>query len=79
MRQVVWEGISEEVTSEQRPDGREGVGHADVWGKSIPGRGNNTCKAGGLGEWGLCLACWENTKKLKGGWKMLWKDSVDHC
>lgn len=41
---VVREGITEEVTFEQRLEGGKGGGHEANRRESIPGRGHGTCK-----------------------------------
>ena len=38
------EGLTETVTSEERPEGGKRVSHTDNWAKSCPGTGNGKCK-----------------------------------
>ena len=47
---VVSEGLMEEVTSEQRPEGDNGENHAGMWGKSASDLGNSQCKGPGAGH-----------------------------
>ena len=58
---MVREGFSEELAFEQRCGGGEGVSHVDMWGKSIPGRGNSKCKDP---EMSLCLASWKDNEAM---------------
>lgn len=44
-RRVVQEGLSEEVTFGQSPEGSKEGSHVDVWGKRIPGRVTASAKA----------------------------------
>ena len=44
LNRVVREGLSEEVTFEQRLEGDEEGRHADTWGKSLSGKGNSQCR-----------------------------------
>lgn len=37
-------GLPEEVTSELRPEGKEGAQQAQIWRKCILGRGTSKCK-----------------------------------
>lgn len=42
-KRVFITGLAEKETFKQ-PERSEGVSHVCIWGKSIPGRGNNLCK-----------------------------------
>lgn len=41
----MWLGLTEKVTVKQKPGGSEGVGPANIWGKSVPGRGTASAKS----------------------------------
>lgn len=42
-------GLTEKATSEQTLEGDEGVGQADIRGKSSLGNGDSSCKGPGVG------------------------------
>lgn len=44
LNRMVGAGLPEKVTLEERLLGGEGVNHANMWGKSIPGGGICKCK-----------------------------------
>lgn len=56
LKKMLRGGFTEEMTSELRPIGGEGV-KANLGRKSHLGRGHSTCKSPGAG---LCLTCWRN-------------------
>lgn len=41
----MWLGLTEKATVKQKPGGSEGVGHVNIWGTSVPGRGTASAKA----------------------------------
>lgn len=41
-------GLTNTVTFEQRSEGSEGIGHVDLWGKSIANRENSKYKGPGV-------------------------------
>lgn len=47
-------GLPEKVSFAQRPEGKEGVNHADIWRESIPKRRNIKCKNP---KAAVCLVC----------------------
>lgn len=40
--------LFEKVTFEQRDLNERRIGHMEIWGKSVPGRGNSQCKIRGV-------------------------------
>lgn len=43
LHEMTRESFNEQVTFVQRFEGVEAVGHADICGRSVPGRGNSEC------------------------------------
>lgn len=48
LNQMAWEGLTKQMTTEQRQEGGEGVSHVDARKKSILGSGNSLCKGPGV-------------------------------
>lgn len=49
LKQVVEEGLTKELMSEQRSEGKEGGNCVYISMKCIPGRGDSQCKGPGVG------------------------------
>lgn len=63
LNRVVWEGLTEKVVFEKRPEEGEGENHGGIWGKSVPGRRNSKCKGP---EVTASLVCSRSSKAASG-------------
>lgn len=51
---MVWEGLSDQRTSEQTPEGNEDAIHGAIWEKTLSGREMSKCNSPEAGTWVEC-------------------------